>query len=116
MYFKNNFPTEKIDLDNYKDIGAGVIKIAGFQFDNPTGITGTNLSNISYNFTSNISNTLLSDEGTEALRSTNNIDNIPHGLKAVYQIAKKENKSDPFFSIGSKKTILVKFFKSLIIK
>ena len=41
-----------------------------------------------------LSNTLLSDEGTEALQSANNIDNIPHSLKAVYQIAKKENKSD----------------------
>ena len=41
-----------------------------------------------------LSSSLLSDEGTEALQSTNNIDNIPHSLKAVYQIAKKEKKSD----------------------
>ena len=41
-----------------------------------------------------LGNTLLSDEGRSTLQGMNNIDNIPHSLKAVYQIAKKENKSD----------------------
>ncbi len=37
---------------------------------------------------------LLSDKGRESLQDVNNIESIPHSMKAVYQIAKKENKSD----------------------
>lgn len=41
-----------------------------------------------------LSKTLISDEGREQLQDIDNIDNMPHSLKAIYDIARKEGKTE----------------------